>query len=129
LPMCSSYLPLGVPNWAASTAINFLWISPIIHTFFFYMGFCILFYLVFSIDWCEICSSRFSPFCIGFLSLCLFWFSSQSSHLMFFLYFSDGDRCCLQPAGTGELSLVNEEGRFVPHHHQPPWLHKQWCGE
>jgi hypothetical protein len=22
LPLCSSYLPLGVPNWAASTAIN-----------------------------------------------------------------------------------------------------------
>jgi hypothetical protein len=22
LPLCSSYLPLGVPNWAASTAIR-----------------------------------------------------------------------------------------------------------
>jgi hypothetical protein len=26
LPLCSSYLPLGVPNWAASTAIKqFFW--------------------------------------------------------------------------------------------------------
>jgi hypothetical protein len=25
LPLCSSYLPLGVPNWVASTAISYLW--------------------------------------------------------------------------------------------------------
>jgi hypothetical protein len=29
LPLCSSYLPLGVPNWAVSTAIKQLFLAPL----------------------------------------------------------------------------------------------------
>jgi hypothetical protein len=55
----------------------------------------------------------------------LFLFFSQSFQSKFFLYFSDGDLRCLQPAHPGELSSVIEDGGFIPNRHHPPRLRGQ----